>query len=192
MATWAYACIPCEERGDVVWYVGAAPAAEWPPETRLVRVRVGSEWACAVIDRSRRVSVEQQLLRDAIPAEEADCPECRRHRRAATAPAAAAVASDAAPPGARGGASGRRVQAAAISMQGRQWVVVLVSMELVRNAGEADMAIEALSPSFGGVPIVLLAQKPDGSPIYYGERTLVELLGGVPLERLPWREHALG
>lgn len=52
--------------------------------------------------------------------------------------------------------------------QGRQLVVVVVAMDLLRSAGEADMAIETLAPSFGGVPVVLMAQEEEGSPHYYG------------------------
>jgi hypothetical protein len=82
-----------------------------------------------------------------------------------------------------------QIQAAAISLQGIPFVVVAASLDLVRSSGEADMAIEELQPQFGGAAIVLMAQKDDDSPVYYGDRQLVELLEGVPIDEMPWKEY---
>ncbi|MCP5420637.1 MAG: hypothetical protein H6970_12255 [Gammaproteobacteria bacterium] len=81
------------------------------------------------------------------------------------------------------------IQAAAISIAGRQFVVALVSMDLLRTPGEADLAIDSLQPTFGGAPVVLMAQADNGSPNYYGDRDLVELLEDVPFEKMPWKEY---
>lgn len=83
------------------------------------------------------------------------------------------------------------IQAAAISLEGSNFVVVLVDMRLVTTHGEADMSIESLSGSFGGVPIVLMAQKEDGSPVYYGDEGLVRALQDVPIEKMPWKEYSV-
>jgi hypothetical protein len=85
-----------------------------------------------------------------------------------------------------------KIQGAAISMQGVNFGVVLVGMDLVKNPGEADMAIETLRPAFGGVPVVLMAQKEDGSPTYYGDDDLVRSLAGVPIDKMPWTEYSVG
>ena len=58
-------------------------------------------------------------------------------------------------------------------------------MTLVTSPGEANMAIEDLQPYFGGVPVVLMAQKDDGSPSYYGEGRLVEILVNVQIDKMP-------
>ena len=71
-------------------------------------------------------------------------------------------------------------------------VVVLVGMDLVESAGEADMAIDTMRPSFGGVPVVLMAQNEKGSPTYYGDEELVGLLAGVPVDKMPWKEYPIG
>ena len=84
-----------------------------------------------------------------------------------------------------------KVHGAAISMQGVNFAVVVVQMDLVRNPGEADMAIERLGTVFGGAPVVLMAQKEDGTPTYYGDQSIVELLRGVPLEKMPWKEYSV-
>lgn len=84
-----------------------------------------------------------------------------------------------------------KIQAAAISMQGIDFAVVLVGEDLIDNPGEADMTIDRLGPTFGGVPVVLMAQKDDGSPRYYGQRDIVSQLGGVPVDRMPWKEYTV-
>ena len=81
-----------------------------------------------------------------------------------------------------------KVQAAAISLAGNNFVVVLVEMGLVEAHGEADMAIDSLQNQFG-VPVVLMAQTENGSPVYYGDGTLSEGLRDVPIERMPWKEY---
>lgn len=87
---------------------------------------------------------------------------------------------------------GVTVQAAEISLQGHQFVVVLVPMPLVTSPGEADMAIDDLQPYFEGVPVVLMAQKEDGSPYYYGDSQLVDMLADIPIEKMPWKEYPVG
>ena len=82
-----------------------------------------------------------------------------------------------------------QVQAAAISLQGINFAIVIVGMELVNSPGEADMAIESLQPTFGGVPVILMAQNEQGSPTYYGDQDIVRLLADVPVDKMPWQEY---
>lgn len=200
MAIWSYGCRSCDG-SDATWHVSVDRIAEMPPDTRFVRVKVGGEWKCAVLIPDSVVEIEAQLLRDVIPSSPEDCPECSRAAIAATrerptdraetdqgAGAAAAPADAGQESRASGGGS---VQAAAISLQGVRFVVVVVGMDLVRSAGEADMAIETLAPSFGGVPVVLMAQDDEGSPRYHGDRELVAMLAGVPIEHMPWKTYPL-
>ena len=84
-----------------------------------------------------------------------------------------------------------KIQGAAISLGGVNFVVVIVDMTLVTTHGEADMSIESLSPGFGDIPIVLMAQNEDGSPVYYGDGDLVRLLQDVPIEKMPWKEYSV-
>lgn len=81
------------------------------------------------------------------------------------------------------------VQAAAISLLGHSFAVVLAQMDLIQNPGEADLAIDTLQPKFGGVPVVLMAQKDDGSPVYYGDQDLVKLLEDLPVDKMPWKNY---
>ncbi len=84
-----------------------------------------------------------------------------------------------------------KVQGAAISLEGVNFAVVTVGMDLVKNPGEADMAIETIQPAFGGVPVVLMAQNEQGSPTYYGDEDLVRSLAGVPIDKMPWKEYSV-
>ncbi|MCC6533607.1 MAG: hypothetical protein IT531_13735 [Burkholderiales bacterium] len=198
MAIWAYVCRSCAGGSPASWYVAAARVAEMPAGVRIVRVKVAGDWHCAMVERSRPVEVEQMLVREVIASDEADCPDCGEQLRRAAAGEPAERAGVAARPAAskpspaRRGVSSRSVQAAAISLQGTRLVVVLVAMDLLRSSGEADMAIATLAPSFGGAPIVLLAQDDDGSAHYHGDARLVRLLSGIALERMPWKHYPAG
>ena len=83
------------------------------------------------------------------------------------------------------------VQAAAISIKQQNFVIVLVGMDMVKNSGEADMAIDSLQPKFGGARVVLMAQREDTSPVYFGDQDLVEALRDVPVSEMPWKSYAV-
>jgi hypothetical protein len=204
MSAWAYRCRGSGE-DESAWFVSEVDVERFGPDVQIVRVRVGGDWKCAVLDRKERLAVENQLLRDVIASDEADCPECaemlgaasRSPRNAAVEAVPTADSADK-PPAAQDRAGpestkqpGRTLQAAAISLQGQQFVVVVTSRNLVTSPGEADMAIDDLQKQFGGVPVLLMAQRDDGAPSYYGDSRLVDLLAGVPIERMPWKEYRI-
>jgi len=72
-----------------------------------------------------------------------------------------------------------------------QFVVVLVGMDLVTNAGEGDMAINTMEGKFGGAPVVLMAQREDTSPVYYGDENIVKALRDLPVAEMPWKEYSI-
>ena len=205
MSAWAYRCRSCVE-GEPDWFVSQLAVEELGPNVRIVRVRVGRDWKCGLLDRTQRVAVDSQLLRDVIASDAADCPDCAEMLAAATSPPSAgttgpapsAVSARPSPdsqptcPHSEPRRHAMKVQAAAISVQGHQFVVVVSRLALVSSPGEADMAIDDLQPYFGGAPVVLLAQKDDESPSYYGDRQLVELLAGIPIDKMPWKEYPVG
>jgi hypothetical protein len=83
------------------------------------------------------------------------------------------------------------VQAAAISIQSSNFIVVVVSMDLVTNSGEGNMAIDSMQPKFGGAPVVLMAQRDDGSPVYFGDANLVKDLQEIPVDEMPWKVYSI-
>ena len=179
MAVWAYECRSCPPGST--WWVARMRIDEVAPATNVLRVKVGKEWRCAIVDRRQAVEIEEQLLREAIPSDPVDCPEC------AAQPAAAPV-REAAPPARATGS----LQAAAISIADHRMMVVLVPLDVVQSPGEAEMLVADLGPRFGGVDIVLLGQDDDGTPHYHGDADLVSLLAEVPVDRMPWKAYPLG
>ena len=75
MSAWAYRCQPCIE-GEADWFVSQLDVERLNPDVQIVRVKVGADWKCALLDRTQTVAVESQLLRDVIASDEADCPQC--------------------------------------------------------------------------------------------------------------------
>ncbi len=183
MAVWACECRSCPP-GET-WWVARIRIDEVAATTNVLRVRVGDDWRCAIVDRTRVVDVDQHLVRDAIASDLADCPEC------APPPAGDVGIDGAADDDGPEGAAGT-VEVAAISLAGRRLVVVLVPLALVQSHGEADMVIADLRPRFGGVDVVLMGQDDEGEPQYHGDADLLALLAGVPVDRLPWQSYPLG
>ena len=178
MAVWAYECRSCPP--GRTWWVGRTQTDDVAPATNLLRVKVGDEWLCAIVDRSQAVAVDAQLVRDAIPSDRSDCPDCL----------AQSAAEHASEPVSEESAT-QSVQAAAISLAGRRMMVVLVPVAVVHSPGEAEMLVTDLRPRFGGVDVVLMGQADDGTPCYHGDAELLSLIADVPVDRLPWKTYAL-
>ena len=184
MAAWAYECRPAGNT-DERWYVACLAVDAMPATTHIVRVHVEGDWRCATVDRRQRTAIDAMHLRDVVASDEADCPECARAPASAPAPVAAEAAEEI-------DGAGRQVDAAAVSLQGHRFMVVLVGLDLVGRPGEADMAITDLRPRFGGVDVVLMGQEEDGTPVYAGDPLLVGLLAHVPVDRMPWKKYPIG
>ena len=77
MAVWAYACRPCRgEDENTLWYVDMLDVDELSPDVSVVRVKVGPNWRCALLDRSQRVEVERMLTRRVTGTDARNCSEC--------------------------------------------------------------------------------------------------------------------
>ena len=200
MSAWAY---ECRARDDSAgrWFVSRTAIDELPPGTRGVLVRVGDDWLPAVVDRSRQVAVEAMLLRDVIADDEFTgigpevFPESEPATAAANAEPKTPVSGRVDQPDVLPGGPGRPVAsqpvtAAAISLAGTKFVVVLVGLTTASGPGEADLVIADMQRRFG-VPVVLMGQEEDGTPIYYGNEDLKERLAAVPVDRMPWKEYSL-
>lgn len=195
MSAWAY---ECRARDDSRWFVSRTAVDELPAGTRGVLVRVGDDWLPAVVDRSRAVAVEAMLLKDVIADEEiagigADVSsESESGTGADVDPGTPGSVDrpDAQPGGSSRPAGGQQVTAAAISMAGTQFVVVLVGLATASGPGEADLVIADMQRRFG-VPVVLMGQDEVGTPTYYGTEDLKTLLAAVPVDRMPWKDYTL-
>jgi hypothetical protein len=198
MAVWAYACRPCQGKGE--WWVSRGDIEAMPPGQHIVRVQAGGSWACATVDRSQSVAIDSSLLRDAVPADRSDCPDCADHPdqerqspstadvpHQGVAPDPAGAGSHAASSAAAKPGTGPAVHAAAIALQGRRFLVALTALSVVQRAGEADMLAADLRARFGGVDVVLMGQDDDGTPHYHGAADLLELLADLPVDQMPWK-----
>ena len=82
-----------------------------------------------------------------------------------------------------------KIQGAEIREQGVEFAVVVVKKRVVDSRLEADRAVEAFSPLFPGVPLVLAAQDHHGQFIYYGRDDISRFLASIDPSRIPWREY---
>ena len=198
MSAWAYECRARDESA-ARWFVSRTAINELPPDTRAVLVRVGDDWLPAVVDRSRQVAVEAMLLHDVIADEEFTGigPDGSPDSEPGTGevdsepktPVAGRVDRPDAQPREPGPpVASPRVTAAAISMAGTKFVVVLVGLTTASGPGEADLVIADMQRKFG-VPVVLMGQEEDGTPLYYGNEDLKARLATVPVDRMPWKEY---
>lgn len=82
-----------------------------------------------------------------------------------------------------------RLQGAVVREQGVTFAIAIVKKHVIDNQTEARRAINAFTPVFPGMPIVLMAQDHRGCPIYYGRQDISRFLASVPMHAIPWREY---
>ncbi len=82
-----------------------------------------------------------------------------------------------------------KIQGAVIKEQGIEFAIVIVKKHIVDNKFSADKAIEAFSPLFPGLPLVLAAQDHRGQFIYYGRDDISKFLASIHPSRIPWKEY---
>jgi hypothetical protein len=80
---------------------------------------------------------------------------------------------------------------AVIREQGATFAIVLVQSHVISNSHEANNAVAAFTPAFGGVPVVLMAQDSRGRPTYYGRRDIAQFMSRVPLQAVPWKKYTI-
>jgi hypothetical protein len=178
MAIWAYECRPCSGANDR-WLVACERVDTFAADVSILRVKTGSGWACAVVDRSRPVEVDAMLLRDAVPSDADDCPDCV----AAVAPQATAIEAHLVPDG-RAATQRRR---ATRCRDARCWWCCRLSGA---EPGEADMLIRP-ARAFWRYDVVLMGQHEDGTPQYHGESSLLAGLAIVQLDKMPWKSYPI-
>jgi hypothetical protein len=84
-----------------------------------------------------------------------------------------------------------KLQGAVIREQGQTFAVVIVKRHLLDDTSKAADAVHDLSPTFGGIPVVLMAQDGNGRPTFYGRPDIAQFLSKVPLRAIPWREYTI-
>lgn len=92
--------------------------------------------------------------------------------------AVAPVVTAACPPGTFTGA--------VLPVCGVEVLIVVVRPWVLADVHEANLYVVAFYERFRRT-IVLMAQRPDGAPCFYGPVNIVRVLHGLPFEMLPWR-----
>jgi hypothetical protein len=163
---------------------------------------VGDDWVPAIVDRSRQIAVEGMLLHQVIANEESSGIDSEVFPDSEPGEVAAANLEPQPPvwdrierPDSRPAWPGRptasqKVTAAAISMAEMRFVVVLVDLTTASGPGEADLVAADMQSRFG-VPVVLMGQEEDGTPVYYGREDLKDRVAAVPVDQMPWKEYTL-
>ncbi|MEO7503044.1 MAG: hypothetical protein ABIW94_10450 [Gemmatimonadaceae bacterium] len=85
-----------------------------------------------------------------------------------------------------------KFQAAVIRDWGVKFAVVIVLPQLIQSAHSAVKAQMAFAPAFPGVPIVLMAQDPEGAPMFHGRKDLIALVNSIQLDAVRWQEYSYG
>lgn len=80
---------------------------------------------------------------------------------------------------------------AVITEQNVTFAVVIVKSATLDDKNFADGIIQTLGPSFGDIPVILMAQDAQGTPTYYGRPDIAEFLANTPVENIPWKKYAL-
>jgi hypothetical protein len=81
--------------------------------------------------------------------------------------------------------------AALAKVKGERVALVMVEASVLDFESEADRYVEMLSPSFEGRQVLLMAQT-EGGNRWYGRSDLVEAMGEVPPDQIPWQETEIG
>ena len=84
-----------------------------------------------------------------------------------------------------------KIQGAEIREQGVEFAIVVVKKRVVHSRLEANRAIEAFSPLFPGLPLVLAVQDHRGRFIYYGRDDISKFLASIHPSRIPWKEYTV-
>jgi hypothetical protein len=74
-----------------------------------------------------------------------------------------------------------------VKIAGERIALVAVQKDVLEFSSEADQYVDRLSQVFEGLPVVLMGQDPEGGK-YYGRTDLVEKLGTVDPNQVPWQE----
>ena len=84
-----------------------------------------------------------------------------------------------------------RFDAAIVREQGVNFAVVAVKRHVVNHRAEAQSAVQAFSPTFPGMPVILMGQDSSGRPTYFGRPDIVRFLSHISPARLPWRQFTI-
>ncbi|MDQ0087376.1 coproporphyrinogen III oxidase [Paenibacillus anaericanus] len=85
-----------------------------------------------------------------------------------------------------------KYQGAVVKEQGVNFAIVIVKPQIL-NSAEREIVRSRFRPYFPlGIPIVLMAQNPNGIPTYHGKQDIVNFLASIDFQGIPWKEYSIG
>lgn len=81
-----------------------------------------------------------------------------------------------------------KIVASICKVKGERIALVAVQKSVLDHSVEADRYIQHLKQTFDDAPIVLYGQDAEGKGKFYGRGDLVDKLGEIPPDQIPWQE----
>ena len=84
-----------------------------------------------------------------------------------------------------------KVQGAVIKEQGVTFAIVIVKSHVLNSQSESQKTVQAFTPIFPGMPIILMSQDSRGVPTYWGRKDIVKFLANLHISQIPWKEYTI-
>ena len=81
------------------------------------------------------------------------------------------------------------IEGAVIIEKGVPFAIIPVAPEITRYTIKSTQTRRALMRFFPGMPIILMSLTPQGKPLYYGRKDIVDFLNSVRLNQIPWKKY---
>lgn len=81
------------------------------------------------------------------------------------------------------------ITGAVIKEQGVTFAIVSVKPYILRYTATAVQARRNFSAFFPNMPIILMAQTPEGAPRYVGRKDIVDFLNTIRINQIPWKQY---
>ena len=82
-------------------------------------------------------------------------------------------------------------EGAVVREQGVTFAVVVVKKYVVDSPTQARSAINAFSPAFPGMPVVLMGQDSGGRATFFGRQDIAKFLSRISIGRIPWKRYTI-
>lgn len=82
-------------------------------------------------------------------------------------------------------------EGAVVREQGVTFAVVVVKKYVVDSPMQARSAINAFSPAFPGMPVVLMGQDSSGRATFFGRQDIAKFLSRISIGRIPWKRYTI-
>lgn len=82
-----------------------------------------------------------------------------------------------------------KIQGAVIKEQGVTFAITVVKKHILNSQTQCQQAAQSFQHLFPDMPIVLMGQDSRGTPSYWGRKDIVNFMGNIHPNRIPWKEY---